>query len=107
MPIASSSTDGSKSPGNTYDSIEKIVKPHSHAYHLNLPRHYIDSDGIPLVTKYADQKVRAVIKLVHSIQLTEDSFLSDSEDEVPSFSEEEDHDVPGIFQKKNTMVSIE
>jgi len=105
MPIASSSTDGSKSTGTTNDC-EKSAKPHSHAYHHNLPRHYIDSDGIPLVTKYADQKARAVIKLVHSIQLTEDSFISNSEDELSSSAEEDDHDISGIFQKKNTMASI-
>jgi len=104
MPIASSSSAGLNSSGSSDDAEGKNAKPHSHAYHHNLPRHYIDSDGIPLVTKYANKKARAVVELVRSIQLTEDSFLSDAEDE--SSSPTDDHDLTGIFQKKNTMTSI-
>lgn len=45
-----------------------------HAYHQNLPSHYIDDDGVSKVTKYAHRKARAIVRLVHSIQLTEDLY---------------------------------
>lgn len=52
-------------------TVEKVI---GHAYHQNLPSNYIDDDGISKVTKYADRKARAVIRLVHSIHLTEEMF---------------------------------
>ena len=80
----------------TEDAEEINAKPLSHAYHHNLPRHYIDSDGVPLVTKYANKKARTIVELARSIRLTEDSFLSDHEGEPSSSIDVKDHD--------NTMV---
>ena len=57
-------------------TMEKVI---GHAYHQNLPSHYIDDDGISKVTKYADRKARAVIRLVNSIHLTEEMFNVTSE----------------------------
>ena len=57
-----------------------------HAYHYNLPSHYIDkNDGIPLVTKYADRKAKDALMIAYSIELTEELFLEETkcdEDEI-------------------------
>jgi hypothetical protein len=57
-----------------------------HAYHYNLPSHYIDkNDGIPLVTKYADRKAKEALMIAYSIQLSEELFLKETkcdEDEI-------------------------
>ena len=57
-----------------------------HAYHYNLPSHYIDkNDGIPLVTKYAERKAKDALEIAYSIQLSEELFLEEKkcgEDEI-------------------------
>ncbi len=45
-----------------------------HAYHQNLPPHYMNDDGTCTVTKYAHRKARSIVRLVHSIQLSQDMF---------------------------------
>ena len=49
-----------------------------HAYHQNLPSHYIDDDGVSKITKYAHRKARTLIRLMRSIQLTEDLYNEDA-----------------------------
>lgn len=51
-----------------------------HAYHQNLPSNYIDDDGVSKVTKYAHQRARAIIRLVHSIKLREELYSQSSGD---------------------------
>ena len=51
-----------------------------HAYHYNLPPHYVDTDGVPLVTKYADWKAKSLVEIAYSIQLTEDLFMMEHKD---------------------------
>lgn len=44
----------------------------------------MDKDGVPYITKFAQKKARHVLKLAHSIQLTENLFVqrtSDNSDE--------------------------
>jgi len=81
-----------------------------HAYHQNLPSHYIDSDGIPFLTKYADKKARTILDIVRSIHLTEDSFLTDEEENECALQHAEDEDdifePTGTLKKKNTIASI-
>ena len=55
-------------------------KPHS--FHLNLPSHHKDpEDGIPWITKFAHKRSRAIVKLIHEIQLTEDLFYFNENEE--------------------------
>jgi Proteasome-substrate-size regulator, mid region/Domain of unknown function (DUF3437) len=49
--------------------------PHPHAFHLNLPPHFMDpADGIPMVTKFAARKAQQLVDLVFTIQLNEKMF---------------------------------
>jgi Proteasome-substrate-size regulator, mid region/Domain of unknown function (DUF3437) len=49
--------------------------PHPHAFHLNLPPHFMDpTDGIPMVTKFAARKAQQLVDLVFTIQLNEKMF---------------------------------
>lgn len=67
---------------------------HPHAFHLNLPAHHLDDDGIPLITKYAYKKSRYIIRLVESMQLTESMFVNDNdiEDMIEDDIDEDDED---------------
>eukprot|EP00934_Nitzschia_sp_Nitz4_P000403 Nitzschia sp. Nitz4//scaffold156_size52432//33824//40564//NITZ4_006829-RA/size52432-processed-gene-0.30-mRNA-1//-1//CDS//3329537421//403//frame0 len=47
-----------------------------HAFHSNLPPHHRDTDGVPLVTKYAFKKSRYILRLVESMRITEEMLLS-------------------------------
>lgn len=50
--------------------------PQPHAFHLNLPPHFIDpDDGIPIVTKFAARKAKQLVDLVFSIQLQTKMFV--------------------------------
>lgn len=86
-----------------------------HAFHLNLPKHHIDDDNVPYITKFAEKKSRDILRLAHSIQLNEalfcrqdastdgdvdddmDDAVDDDEEEEPS---SDDHSLP----KDYTMV---
>jgi hypothetical protein len=80
-----------------------------HAFHLNLPSHHIDEDGIPYVSKFAQEKARNIMTLVHSIQLNESLYVNASndvneEEEEEEDEEEEEEDVHAL-PKAYTMVS--
>jgi hypothetical protein len=82
---------------NATTTIEDMAEDASwkrpHSFHLNLPPHHLDDDGIPLITKYAYKKSRHIIKLVESMQLTEAMLVnneSDSIDDVDDDADEED-----------------
>lgn len=52
-----------------------------HAFHRNLPLNHIDpKDGIPYITKYAHKKARLVLKIVESMELTEEMFVNEKND---------------------------
>ena len=55
---------------------------HPHAFHRNLPPNHLDEDGIPYITKYAHKKSRYILKLVESMELTEDMFVSEEGDDI-------------------------
>jgi Proteasome-substrate-size regulator, mid region/Domain of unknown function (DUF3437) len=48
--------------------------PQPHAFHLNLPPHFMDEDGVPTVTRFAARKAKQLVDLVFSIQLNESMF---------------------------------
>jgi hypothetical protein len=57
---------------------EMPVRPH--AFHLNLPSHHMDGkDGVPFITKFAQDKARMIVRLAHSIQLTEALYINEDE----------------------------
>lgn len=63
------------------------VRPH--AFHLNLPNHHMDGkDGMPFITKFAQDKARMIVRLAHSIQLTEALYINEAKGE-----EEDDIDM--------------
>lgn len=53
-----------------------------HAFHLNLPPHHLDEDGIPFITKFAHKKARMVVDLALSIQLTESMFVEEDGNDI-------------------------
>lgn len=83
---------------DTHDEIDSIyMKQATHAYHQNLPPQYFDEEGVSLVTKFAHQKARAIVRLVHSIQLKEEMYNSDykkvgGEEEEGGEGEEENNE---------------
>jgi hypothetical protein len=78
-----------------------------HAYHYNLPSHYIDKeDGIPLVTKYAQRKATAAVKIAYSIQLSHDLFLETTADtNVMNCCDDDGINDEDADKEKNTWVS--
>ena len=68
---------------------------HPHAFHLNLPAHHLDEDGIPLITKYASKKSRHILALARSMELTEAMFVNDHDveldDDEGSQADDTDH----------------
>ena len=87
-----------------FDDAQTDPSLEGHAYHYNLPSHYVDKkDGIPLVTKYADRKAKAAVKMAYSIQLSHDLFIEGTADD-----NEMDCHGDGIHdegKEKNTWVS--
>ena len=93
------------------DTAEDASWRHPHAFHVNLPAHHLDDDGVPLITKYAHKKSRHIIHLVESMQLTESMFVNDynnedefdEESEIASDDDEEGEtfDAYGIQQRKS------
>ena len=51
-----------------------------HAFHHNLPSNHFDEDGIPYITKYAHKKSRYILKLVETMNLTEEMFDKENGD---------------------------
>lgn len=90
-------TAGTEMPG-------KILNPH--AYHLNLPPHHMDKNGVPYITKFAEKKVRLVLELAHSIELTEELFVRPAQDsQEENYGDDDDEGDYGFPKQHNTMVS--
>lgn len=80
-----------------------------HAFHLNLPNHHIDEDGVPFITKFAQDKARTILRLAHSIQLKEALFFSDDstmEDQVDDDEADEYNDEDHALPSDSTLVSF-
>lgn len=55
-----------------------------HSYHQNLPPTYFDENGKCNITKFAQHKARAIVRLVHSIQLKEELYNKNIVDQLSS-----------------------
>jgi hypothetical protein len=63
---------------NTNEETSKDIQFHSHPFHTHLPEHYMDKDGVPFVTKWAQHKARHIVALVQSLDLTQDMLDPDA-----------------------------
>jgi hypothetical protein len=81
--------DPTSAPAKTDDS----TTYKSHAFHLHLPPHHMDDDGVPYITKFAQHKARNLVHLVHSIQLNESLFVADDSTTNEDVEMEEDADL--------------
>ena len=82
---------------------EKKWNPH--AFHRHLPPHHIDTDGVPYISKFADDKARKIVALAESLELHESLFVREDNDDVMDDDEEaedDDHALP----KDYTLVRI-
>ena len=68
-----------------------LVQPH--AFHLNLPPHFRDKDGVPLVTKFAEKKARQAFDLAMSIELKASFFEFHDEQDQTSAPTTESMDI--------------
>jgi hypothetical protein len=74
------------------DTTEEPSWKYPHAFHQNLPPHHLDADGIPLITKLAYKKSRYIIRLVESMQLSEELLANDVEMEEENSQYDGDDD---------------
>lgn len=77
------------------DTTEEPSWKYPHGFHQNLPPHHLDEDGIPFITKLAYKKSRYIIRLVESMQLTEDLLANDAvvdEAEIEEGAPDDDDD---------------
>lgn len=90
---------------NTKDEILE-----GHAYHYNLPEHYIDRrSGVPLVTLYANEKAKTFVKLAHSIQLSPKLFFDECVEDTEMMDDDNNDnnvDLEVITDEKDEVVSI-
>lgn len=90
---------------NTKDEILE-----GHAYHYNLPEHYMDRrSGVPLVTLYANEKAKTFVKLAHSIQLSPKLYFDEYVEDAEMMDHETDVnnvDLEVITDEKDELVSI-
>jgi hypothetical protein len=66
-----------------------------HAFHRNLPPHHMDEDGVPFITKFAENKARKIVELATSLELNESLFCRQEEiEEEDNEDEDDDHALP-------------
>jgi hypothetical protein len=73
---------------------ETTTEWNPHAFHRNLPPHHMDDDGVPYITKFAENKARKIVELANSLELNESLFCRDEEIEEEDDVEEDDHALP-------------
>lgn len=82
-----------------------------HAFHRNLPPHHMDDDGIPFISKFAEDKARKIVALAESLELKESLFVRednamdvdiDDDDDDDEDDEDDDHALP----KDYTLVRL-
>jgi hypothetical protein len=81
-----------------------------HAFHRNLPPHHMDEDGVPLITKFAENKARKAVELANSLELNESLFCREEETEEEDNDEEDDHALPKDYtmvRTRNTHVTVD
>lgn len=81
-----------------------------HAFHRNLPAHHIDTDGVPFISKFAEDKARKIVALAESLELNESLFVRQDDDDDMDVDlndddddeEDDDHALP----KDYTLVRL-
>jgi hypothetical protein len=88
--------------------MEELMPLKPHAFHLNLPAHHIsEDDGVPYITKFAQDKARNILKLAHSIQLKESLYINNEAGDADAMEEEdEEDDDDHAFTDEYTLVSL-
>ena len=91
----------------TMDETLQTKEWNPHAFHRNLPPHHMDDDGVPFISKFAEDKARKIVALAESLELNETLFvrnddamdvdMNDIDDE-----EDDDHALP----KDYTLVRL-
>jgi hypothetical protein len=82
---------------------EATIKWNPHAFHRNLPPHHMDDDGVPYITKFAENKARKIVELANSLELNESLFCRDEEIEEED-ADEDDEDDDHALPKDYTLV---
>jgi len=69
-----------------------------HAFHKNLPPHHIDTDGVPYISKFAEDKARKIVALADSLELNETLFVrevnDDDNEDIMDDDDDDDHALP-------------
>lgn len=88
--------------------MEELMPLKPHAFHLNLPSHHIsEDDGVPYITKFAQDKARTILKLAHSIQLKESLYINnEAAGDVAMEEADEEDDDDHAFTDEYTLVSF-
>ncbi len=90
--MASFNLDNTNSKSKPNNSPIPTSQSHSHSssdchsYHQNLPPTYFDENGKCNITKFAQHKARAIVRLVRSIQLKEELYDKHIVDQLSSTS---------------------
>ena len=61
------------------DDEEAVNEWNPHAFHRHLPPHHIDTDGVPYISKFAQDKARKIVALAESLELHESLFVRDDD----------------------------
>lgn len=81
-----------------------------HAFHRNLPPHHIDdTDGVPYISKFAEDKARKIVALAESLELNESLFVredDDDGDDAMDIDDEDDDDDDHALPKDYTLVRL-
>lgn len=81
-----------------------------HAFHRHLPPHHIDTDGVPYISKFAQDKARKIVALAESLELHESLFVRDDDDDdamdVNDDEDVDDDDDDHALPKDYTLVRI-
>jgi hypothetical protein len=77
-----------------------------HAFHRNLPPHYMDEDGVPYITKFAENKARKTVELANSLELNESLFCREEEieEEEEDDDDYDDHALPKDYTLVRTLM---
>ena len=83
-----------------------------HAFHLNLPGHHLDDkDGVPYITKFAQDKARIILRLAHSIHLTESLYINENtaadDEDVDMDNVQVDEGEAHAITEEHTLVSVD
>lgn len=78
-----------------------------HAFHRNLPPHHMDDDGVPFISKFAEDKARKIVALAESLELNETLFVrNDNAMDVDMNDIDDEEDDYHALPKDYTLVRL-